>query len=179
MAGRSAPYAARAARPLVGAGLRVIREIYNEAMQRLRILVGDDDRDTVASLVALLSDEGHEVRGVYGGRAVLDKVRDFAPDVVLLDIGMPQLDGYGVARALRERYASARPLLIAITGRSAPQDRTFTRLAGFDHQLVKPYDPATLLALLARCVPNGGAKRSPEAAGKPCPAGPRGRQASR
>ncbi|HUQ74284.1 MAG TPA: response regulator [Burkholderiales bacterium] len=114
----------------------------------LRILVADDDRDAVASLVLLLRDEGHEVRGVYTGRDVLDKVRDFGPDVVLLDIGMPHITGYEVARALRERYASARPVLIAVTGRTQPGDRNLAQLAGFDHHVAKPYDPNALLALL-------------------------------
>src|SRR5436305_3534650 len=86
--------------------------------QQLRILIGDDEKDAVATLLELLRAEGHEVRGVYSGRAVLDMVRDFGPDVVLLDIGMPLVSGYEVARTLRERYASARPLLVAVTGRN-------------------------------------------------------------
>jgi CheY-like chemotaxis protein len=120
---------------------------------QLRILVADDDRDAVASLVLLLRHEGHEVRGVFTGHDVLDKVRDFGPDVVLLDIGMPHISGYEVARALRERYASARPVLIAVTGRDQPGDRNLAQLAGFDHHVVKPYDPNALLALLAPLQP--------------------------
>lgn len=116
--------------------------------QRLRILVADDDRDAVGTLLELLSDEGHEVRGVYTGLDVLDSVRDFAPDAVLLDIGMPHINGYEVARELRLRYASARPLLIAVTGRNQPGDRTLAQLAGFDHHVAKPYDPDELLGLL-------------------------------
>jgi two-component system CheB/CheR fusion protein len=145
-------------------------------MPQLRILVADDDRDAVASLLELLRDEGHEVRGVYSGLAVLDKVRDFGPDVVLLDIGMPQVNGYEVARALRQRYGSARPLLIAVTGHNEPQDRTLSQLAGFDHHLAKPYDPDQLFALL---VASAGATRSPAAPETPDPAGPRGRPANR
>lgn len=116
--------------------------------QKLRVLVADDDRDAVGSLLELLRDEGHEVRGVYTGLDVLDSVRDFAPDAVLLDIGMPHINGYEVARELRLRYASARPLLIAVTGRDQPDDRTLAQLAGFDHHVAKPYDPNELLALL-------------------------------
>jgi CheY-like chemotaxis protein len=116
--------------------------------QQLRILVADDDRDAVESLVLLLRHEGHEVRGVYTGLDVLDKVRDFGPDVVLLDIGMPHITGYEVARALRQRYASARPTLIAVTGRAEPGDRNLAQLAGFDHHVAKPYEPKALLALL-------------------------------
>src|SRR3954462_7835603 len=116
--------------------------------QRLRVLVADDDRDAVGTLLELLRDEGHEVRGVYTGLDVLDSVRDFAPDAVLLDIGMPHINGYEVARELRLRYASARPLLIAVTGRNQAGDRLFAQLAGFDHHIAKPYDPADLLRVL-------------------------------
>lgn len=125
---------------------------YNRAMpaqlQRLRILVADDDRDAVGTLLELLRDEGHEARGVYTGLDVLDSVRDFAPDAVLLDIGMPHINGYEVARELRLRYASARPLLIAVTGRNQPGDRVLAQLAGFDHHIAKPYDPVELLGVL-------------------------------
>jgi CheY-like chemotaxis protein len=145
-------------------------------MKPLRILVCDDDRDAVAVLLALLRDEGHEVRGVYSGFEVLDGVRDFGPDVVLLDIGMPQINGYEVARKLRERYASARPLLIAITGHIQPTDRTLANLAGFDHHLAKPYDSSALLALLAA---SGVATRSPAARETPDPAVRPGRPTSR
>jgi len=117
-------------------------------MKPVRILVCDDDRDAVASLLELLREESYEVRGVYSGFQVLTSVRDFGADVLLLDIGMPQINGYQVARTLRERYASARPLLIAITGYIQPTDQALARLAGFDHHLAKPYDPAALLKLL-------------------------------
>lgn len=118
------------------------------ATPRLRVLVADDDRDAVESLLELLRDEGHEARGVYTGLDVLDSVRDFAPDAVLLDIGMPRITGYEVARELRIRYASARPLLIAVTGRNQPADRNLSQLAGFDQHVAKPYDPDVLLGLL-------------------------------
>jgi CheY-like chemotaxis protein len=145
-------------------------------MQKLRVLVCDDDKDTVAILTALLREEGYEVRGVYSGHAVLDRVRDFGPDVVLLDIGMPQISGYEVARELRERYASARPLLIAVTGHSKPTDRTLAQLAGFDHHFAKPYEPNALLALLRA---SGAATRSRGAPETPGPAARRDPPASR
>ncbi|HEU4440828.1 MAG TPA: response regulator, partial [Burkholderiales bacterium] len=75
-------------------------------MNEPRVLVADDDKDAVLILTALLRDEGYEVRGVHRGAEVLDAVFNFAPDVVLLDIGMPQMSGYEVARRLRERYGS-------------------------------------------------------------------------
>jgi DNA-binding response OmpR family regulator len=83
----------------------------------LRILVADDERDTVLTLVALLRDEGHEVRGLYRGADVLRALEDFDPDVVLLDIAMPDMSGYEVAQEIRRKYGLVRPRLIAISGR--------------------------------------------------------------
>jgi CheY-like chemotaxis protein len=130
-------------------------------VNELRILVADDDADTVLSLTALLREEGYEVRGVYRGAEVLQAIFSFAPDLVLLDIGMPQMTGYEVARALRERYGSARPLLIAVTGRSAETDRQQARAAGFEHHVAKPYEPSALLRLiceLAAAAPGRGGR---------------------
>jgi CheY-like chemotaxis protein len=117
-------------------------------MNEPRILVADDDKDAVQSLTALLRHEGYEVRGVHRGAEVLEAVFHFAPDVVLLDIGMPQMSGYDVARTLRERYGSARPALIAVTGRTAEADRQQARAAGFEHHVAKPYEPLALLRLI-------------------------------
>jgi CheY-like chemotaxis protein len=119
-------------------------------MKQPRILVADDDADAVLVLSALLRDEGYEVRGVHHGAEVLDAVFNFAPDVVLLDIGMPKMSGYDVARTLRERYGSARPVLIAITGRAGAADRQQARAAGFEHHVAKPYEPSALLNLIGR-----------------------------
>ena len=117
-------------------------------MSEARILVADDDQDTVLSLTALLRDEGYAVRGVHRGAEVLDAVFNFAPDVVLLDIGMPQMSGYEVARALRERYGSARPALIAVTGLTDSSHRRQAISAGFEHHVAKPYETRTLLRLI-------------------------------
>ena len=117
-------------------------------MNEPRILVADDDKDTVLSLIALLREEGYEVRGVHRGSEVLQAVFNFAPDVVLLDIGMPQMSGYDVARTLRERYGSARPALIAVTGRAGDADQRQARAAGFEHHVAKPYEPRALLRLI-------------------------------
>jgi CheY-like chemotaxis protein len=119
-------------------------------MHEPRILVADDDTDTVDSLTALLRDEGYEVRGVHRGGEVLQAIFQFAPDVVLLDIGMPQMSGYEVARALRDRYGSARPALIAVTGRVDTSDRRQALAAGFEHHVAKPYEPGALLQLIGR-----------------------------
>ena len=117
-------------------------------MNEPRILVADDDADTVQSLTVLLRDEGFEVRGVHRGSEVLQAIFNFAPDVVLLDIGMPQMTGYEVARVLRERYGSARPALIAVTGLSGEADRQQARAAGFEHHVAKPYEPRALIRLI-------------------------------
>jgi CheY-like chemotaxis protein len=119
-------------------------------MNEARVLVADDDQDTVLSLTTLLRDEGYEVRGVHRGAEVLQAVFNFAPDVVLLDIGMPQMSGYDVARTLRERYGSARPALIAVTGRAGETDRQQARAAGFEHHVAKPYEPRELLRLIGQ-----------------------------
>ena len=114
----------------------------------LRILVADDERDQVATLAMLLADEGHEVREVYRGSEVLRVVRDFDPDVALIDIGMPGMTGYDVAREVRNVFGGTRPLLIAITGWKQSSDRILARLAGFDHHLAKPYAPRALIDLI-------------------------------
>jgi CheY-like chemotaxis protein len=119
-------------------------------MREPRILVADDDTDAVLSLTALLREEGYQVRGVHRGAEVLDAVFNFAPDVVLLDIGMPKMSGYDVARTLRERYGSARPALIAVTGRAGETDRQQARAAGFEHHVAKPYQPGELLRLIGQ-----------------------------
>ena len=119
-------------------------------MNERRVLVADDDKDAVLILTALLRDEGYEVRGVHRGAEVLDAVFNFAPDVVLLDIGMPKMSGYDVARTLRERYGSARPALIAVTGRAGEADRQQARAAGFEHHVAKPYQPGELLRLIGQ-----------------------------
>ena len=117
--------------------------------RHLRVLVADDDPDMVQSLLVLLRAEGHEVLGVFHGADVVDTVGDFAPDALLLDIGLPSQSGYEIARALRERYGSARPIIVAITGRTLPADRRLAELAGFDYHFTKPFEPKELLATLS------------------------------
>jgi len=116
--------------------------------QRLRVLIADDERDEVATLAALLMDEGHQVREVYHGDAVADHVRDFSPHVVLLDIGMPGMNGYVIATRLHEEYGEHCPVLIAVTAWDKGTHRMYGKIAGFKKYITKPYDPAALLALL-------------------------------
>jgi len=119
-------------------------------MHRLRILVVDDLPDAANSLATLLGLIGHDAQAVYSGRSALDKAASIAFDVVLLDIGMPDLDGYSVAMRIRENSASKQPLLIAITGYADNAHRMRSKEAGFDDYLVKPLDPSDLLTRLSQ-----------------------------
>jgi DNA-binding response OmpR family regulator len=114
----------------------------------LRIVVADDDHDTADTLTALLRAEGHEARVLYDGQHVPDAVRDFGPDAVLLDIGMPGISGYEVASELRKQYGSATPMLIAVTGWTKGWQKQLGQRSGFDHYVEKPYDSRHLLNLL-------------------------------
>jgi DNA-binding response OmpR family regulator len=118
--------------------------------RRLKILVADDNRDTVATLTTLLQAEGHDVRGVHRSADVLGAEREFRPEVVILDLQMPEISGYDLARWMRSRYRERAPLLIALSGAyTRPVDASLSRAAGFDHYLTKPYTIGALLALLA------------------------------
>ena len=114
----------------------------------LRILVVDDNVDAAATMAELLAMYGHDVRTAFDGLQALEEMNGFKPDVVVLDIGMPKMNGYTVAKRIRERMDEAQPLLIAVTGWGQEEDRMRSKAAGFDHHLVKPVDPSELLALL-------------------------------
>lgn len=117
----------------------------------MRVLIVDDERDTVATLTQLLADEGYKVRGVYKGRDALDAMRDFDPRIVVLDLALPDISGWEVARRIRARYGEDRHTLISISGRyKQSSDKVLGRLSGFTHQLDKPCDPQALLTLLGR-----------------------------
>jgi signal transduction histidine kinase/CheY-like chemotaxis protein len=113
-----------------------------------RILVVDDNRDAAETLGALLSALGATVSVVHSGRAALATLDEFAPDTVLLDIGMPEIDGYEVSRRIRARTGHDAMLIIALTGWGQDQDQQRSRAAGFDHHLVKPVDIGKLRDLL-------------------------------
>ena len=117
--------------------------------RRLRVIVADDDRDHVATLAALLMDEGHEVRELYRGSELVRMVREFDPDVALIDIGMPGMSGYDAAREIRQEFGKKRPMLIAITGWKQSSDRILAKLAGFDYHMPKPFDTKELLELIS------------------------------
>jgi signal transduction histidine kinase len=115
-----------------------------------RILVADDTVDVAQGLQRLLSLQGHQVEVVHGGAAALDVAARLQPDVVVLDVDLPDMDGLQIARTLRARDLTKRPLLVAITGMGRAEDRERTAAAGFDHHLVKPIDLASLTSLIAR-----------------------------
>jgi len=114
-----------------------------------RILVVDDNRDAAESLALMLRLVGNEVDTVYDGEQAVTAVASFRPDVVLMDLGMPRLDGLGAARAIRENPQVSDIVLVAITGWGDDSDRKLSREAGFDRHLVKPVVPSELLALLS------------------------------
>jgi CheY-like chemotaxis protein len=118
-----------------------------------RVLIADDDRDGALTLSTLLQLEGYEVRVVHGGQEALDATREFHPHACLIDIGMPKITGYEAARRLRQRYGDECPVLIAVTGWKQASDKILASLAGFDHHVAKPYDPADIVNLLARLWP--------------------------
>jgi DNA-binding response OmpR family regulator len=113
-----------------------------------RILVTDDLRDTADSMAMFLRALGHDVEAAYDGEEALRIAEEFRPDVVLLDIGMPRLDGYETCRQIRSRAWGKSTVLIAMTGWGQEADRQRALAAGFDHHLVKPADPAAVLELI-------------------------------
>ena len=119
------------------------------SVSRRRVLIVDDNRDSAESLTLLLQSLGHEAQCLHDGREAVEYAPQYEPDVVLLDIGLPGMSGNDVVRQLRTLPPLSRTRFIALTGYSSPADRERSRLAGFDHYLVKPLDLATLEELLA------------------------------
>ena len=112
------------------------------------ILIADDNRDFADSLAQLLRDRGHQVRVVYDGQAALQAVVDHGPRIGLFDVGMPGMNGYELAAAVRAHDAARDMLLVAVTGWGQQADQRRAREAGFDHHVVKPVDLDALSALL-------------------------------
>jgi CheY-like chemotaxis protein len=113
------------------------------------VLIVDDNADGAESLRLILSLSGYEVRVAYTGTAGIGLARDWRPDVVVCDVGLPDIDGFAVAQALRQDPATAHINLIALTAYSHETARKRARACGFDAFLVKPADPQDLLQLLA------------------------------
>lgn len=119
--------------------------------QSLRVLVLDDNADTVNTLATLLETDGHVVQRSYSGKDALPATRVFRPDVIIVDLAVPGMSGFAVAQAIRNSFTDIRrPLLIAISGmwKDAP-DQRIAQQVGFDHYLTKPCDPTEVLRLLA------------------------------
>jgi signal transduction histidine kinase/CheY-like chemotaxis protein len=114
------------------------RETANSRFVQHRVLVVDDNEDAAESLAQLLDLEGHATKVAYTARAALDQYDSFKPDVVLLDIGLPEMDGYEVAHRLRQRGDLEGVILVALTGYGQREDRDRAIAAGFDEHLVKP-----------------------------------------
>jgi CheY-like chemotaxis protein len=115
----------------------------------LRVLLVDDNHDAVDAIAMLLESEGYEIRTAHDGVTALKEAQAWLPEVIILDIGLPGLNGYQVAQALRQSPLSSQPLLIALSGYGGDRDRQLARTAGFDHHVVKPAEPDQLFALLA------------------------------
>jgi PAS domain S-box-containing protein len=116
----------------------------------LRIVIADDNRDAADSLAMLLQMDGHEVQVAHDGSEALDLIRRTRPSAALLDIGMPGMNGYQVAEGVRADAATARIMLVAVTGWGQAQDLERARVAGFDHHLIKPAEPQAVRSLLQR-----------------------------
>jgi CheY-like chemotaxis protein/two-component sensor histidine kinase len=114
----------------------------------LRILIVDDNRDAADSLAMLLRTTGNDIRTAYDGLEAVQVASEFRPEVVLLDIGLPKIDGHEVAQRIRKEPWGRQMCLIAVTGWSDETDRARSRAAGFDHHLVKPLDTGHLAQLL-------------------------------
>ena len=132
-----------------GRNLRIVDSSQSGKRLRLRVLIADDDRDTAMMLAMVLRDDGDEVHTTLRGDEVLEACRLLRPDVVIVDINMPGMSGYAIARELRERHGALAPLLIAISGVwTRSSDRLVGTAVGFDHYLLKPCEPKEVLRLM-------------------------------
>ena len=143
--------------------LRVSKEMVQRTRERqrkyrtpqpcrpLRVLVVDDEADAVVALTTLLRAEGHAARGVCDARQALAAAIELRPEVAILDVSMPGLNGLDLAKEIRQAMGEQCPLLVALSGQyTRDGDKALGRGAGFDHYLYKPCDPKVLLTLLAR-----------------------------
>ena len=120
-----------------------------------RVLIVDDNVDAADMLAELIGEWGHETCVARDGAMALEQAASFKPDVVLLDLGLPDISGHQVAARLRKGNNSSRPVLVALTGYGQETDRQRTLEAGFDRHLVKPPDLEVLEQLLAADLPPG------------------------
>ncbi len=149
--GRGSVFTVRLPLPAESGGVTAEPRVAGDrAISPRRILVVDDNRDIAESLGLLLKLEGHDMRIAYDGQHAVEVADIFEPEVVVLDIGMPHLNGHQTASELRKRAWAKNAIFIAVTGWGQPDDRRRSLDAGFDHHLVKPLDPMALRAVLER-----------------------------
>jgi two-component system CheB/CheR fusion protein len=120
-----------------------------------RVLVVDDQPDAANTLALLIQALGHEARALVNPLEVCEAIDAFDPHIVFLDIGMPSVDGWTLARQLRERYGSDQLRLVALTAYGEPEDHAQSRKAGFDAHIVKPAEPRLVEHILATVLPRG------------------------
>ena len=125
------------------------------AVRRFRIMVVDDNHDSALSLAMVLTMMGHETRTAHDGQTALATAEEFHPDVVLLDIGLPKMNGYEVAQRIREQAWGIEMFLIAVTGWGQAEDRARSAEVGLNMHMVKPVEPTALQAVLAKLNRNG------------------------
>jgi signal transduction histidine kinase len=125
-----------------------IAEISPSSEARRRVLVVDDNVDSAETLAMLLEASGHDVQTAYNGQSGLEAALEYQPDMMLLDIGLPELNGYEVARRIRQHPLLKHMVLVAMTGYGQEKDRQYSREAGFDHHLVKPANFDEVLRIL-------------------------------
>jgi CheY-like chemotaxis protein len=133
----------------------------SSASPRLRVLVADDNKDAADTLGQLVTAWGHEVQVAYDGLVALQAAQKVPPDVALVDLGLPSLDGYQVALRLREQAGTRRLLLIAITGFDWKGAQRRSEEYGFDYHLVKPIEPEELRRLLETLKTGGSTNGNP------------------
>ena len=126
-------------------------------MSGLRVLVVDDDRDVATGTEMILRAMGHDVRVAHDGAEALEIAAAFQPEAALVDLGMPNMNGYLLARRLREWRWTRNAVLIAVTGWGGERERERAKDAGFDHHLLKPAQPEQIAELLATVRPAAGA----------------------
>ena len=120
-----------------------------QSLPPLRVLIVDDNRDAAVLLGKLLSMLGNNTRVVHSGFEALEAAHEFKPEAILLDIGLPDMDGYETAKMIRETPEGRNVTIVAVTGWGQQEDRERARLAGFDHHVVKPADSKQLMEILS------------------------------
>jgi CheY-like chemotaxis protein len=120
------------------------------------VLVVDDNEDSAGSLALLLRLTGHEARTAADGLEAVERAEGFRPELILMDLGLPRLNGYEACRRIREKPWGAEVVIVACTGYGMEADRKKTQEAGFDQHLLKPVDPKELATVIRSACPPGG-----------------------